>query len=58
MKGEISMKAEYTPTEPERIKIVTGSSTYSFTPSWVQNESLKDILAGLIADDLNKLKND
>lgn len=57
MKGEISMKAENAPTEPERIKIVTGSSTYSFTNSWVENEALKGVLAGLIAEDLNKLKN-
>ncbi|MEA4895760.1 MAG: hypothetical protein VB064_10930 [Oscillospiraceae bacterium] len=31
--------------------IKTGKSTYTFTQSWVENEALKDILVGLIADD-------
>ena len=39
----------------DKITIKTGSSTYSFTQSWVENDALKDILAGLVADDLNRL---
>lgn len=38
----------------EKIKINTGKTTYSFTQDWVENEALKDVLVGLIADDLNK----
>ncbi len=38
----------------EKIKINTGRTTYSFTQDWVENEALKDVLVGLIADDLNK----
>lgn len=38
----------------DNMKIKTGSATYSFTQSWVENEALKDILVGLIAEDLNK----
>ena len=38
----------------DRTVIKTGSSTYSFTNSWVENDALKDILVGLIADDYNK----
>jgi len=30
----------------------TPNSTYRFTPSWVEHEGLKDILVGLISDDL------
>lgn len=51
------MKTDKTPEKPEKITVVTGSSTYSFTPSWTENESLNGILTGLIADDLNRLKN-
>lgn len=46
------------PNEPERseerIKINTGSSTYSFTEDWTKNEALRDILSGLVAEDLNR----
>ncbi len=34
--------------------IITGASSYSFTPSWLENQALKDILVGLIADDYHK----
>lgn len=41
--------------EPYEItKIKTESGSYSFTQSWVENEALKDILVGLVADDLNR----
>ena len=42
------------PDSIERVVIKTGSSTYSFTESWVQNDALKDILVGLIVEDYNK----
>ena len=32
----------------------TPNSTYRFTPSWVEHDGLKDILVGLISDDLQK----
>ena len=35
----------------------TGVSKYSFTQAWVENQSLKDILVGLIADDYSSLHN-
>lgn len=38
----------------DRTTIKTKSTTYSFTKSWIENEALKDILVGLIADDYNK----
>lgn len=34
--------------------IKTGVSSYSFSPSWLENQALKDILVGLIADDYNR----
>lgn len=37
----------------DMIVFKTPSSTYRFTPSWTENVGLKDILVGLIADDLN-----
>lgn len=44
---------------PDRIVINTGSSKFSFTPDWVENEGLNSILTGLVADDLNRhLNND
>lgn len=47
-----------TPKEPnkseERIKINTGSGSYSFTSAWTENEALRDILTGLVAEDLNR----
>ena len=36
----------------DRITIDTGRSKYTFSGSWVKNEALNSILAGLIADDL------
>lgn len=46
------------PKEPkkseERIKINTGSGSYSFTSDWTENEALRDILTGLVAEDLNR----
>ena len=36
----------------ERIIIKTGSSTYNFSQSWIDNKALKDILVDLIADEL------
>ncbi len=42
---------------PDRTVIKTGASTYTFTQSWVENEALRDILVGLIADDYNGIKN-
>lgn len=41
---------------PERITIKTGSSKYTFSPSWLENEGLRGILTGLVADDLNKTR--
>jgi len=41
----------------EKITINTGISKYSFTQSWIENPSLKDILVGLIADDYSSLHN-
>ncbi|MGI5986022.1 MAG: hypothetical protein GXY01_05585 [Clostridiales bacterium] len=38
----------------EKITFKTGSTTYTFTQSWIENKALKDILVGLIADDYNK----
>ncbi len=35
----------------ENTVIKTGRSTYRFNQSWIENEALKDILVGLIADD-------
>lgn len=46
------------PTPPDRITINTGSSKYSFTPDWVEHEGLSSILAGLVADDLNRQHGD
>lgn len=40
----------------DMIVFKTPSSTYRFTPSWTENAGLKDILVGLIADDLNDNK--
>jgi hypothetical protein len=37
----------------DKTTIKTGSSTYTFTQSWIENDALKDILVGLIADDYN-----
>jgi hypothetical protein len=34
--------------------IKTGVSSYSFSPSWLENQALKDILVGMIADDYHK----
>ena len=43
------------PKKPEeRIKINTGSGSYSFTNAWTENEALRDILSGLVAEDLNR----
>ena len=36
----------------ERIIIKTGSTTYNFSQSWVENKALKDILVDLIAEEL------
>jgi len=41
----------------EKTTINTGISTYSFTQSWIENPSLKDILVGLIAEDYTSLHN-
>ncbi len=41
------------PEPIEKTTIKTGSSSYTFTQSWIENEALKDILVGLIADDYN-----
>ena len=35
----------------DKTVFVTGSTTYSFTQSWVEKDALRDILVGLIADD-------
>jgi len=60
-KGEVDMKNADNEEDKkdfldssDRTVIKTGSSTYSFTNSWVENDALKDILVGLIVDDLNK----
>lgn len=37
----------------DKTTIKTGSTSYTFTQSWIENEALKDILVGLIADDYN-----
>jgi len=36
----------------ERIIIKTGSTTYNFSQSWIENKALKDILVDLIAEEL------
>ena len=41
----------------DKTTIKTGQSTYSFSQAWVENEALKDILAGLVADDFKQDKN-
>lgn len=38
----------------DKTTIKTGSSSYTFTQSWIENDALKDILVGLIADDYNR----
>ena len=48
---------DYTEEKKEIVKsidkttIKTGSSSYTFSQAWIENEALKDILVGLIADD-------
>lgn len=39
----------------ERTVINTGKTKYSFTDSWVENDALKDILVGMISDDLKEI---
>lgn len=41
-------------TQPERVVIKTGKSTYAYTKSWVENDALKDILVGLVAEDFKQ----
>lgn len=41
-------------SEQDMMVFKTPSSTYRFTPSWVEHDGLKDILVGLISDDLKK----
>jgi len=40
------------PESPDMTVFKTPNSTYRFTSSWVEHEGLKDILVGLISDDL------
>ena len=57
-KGKIMNKENSTrdnrdnPSEQDMMVFKTPSSTYRFTPSWVEHDGLKDILVGLISDDL------
>ncbi len=44
------------PVNSDMTVFKTPTSTYRFTPSWVEHEGLKDILVGLISDDLGGKK--
>lgn len=45
---------EKKPGDDDRIVINTGSSKYSFSQSWLENDGLKSVLVGLVSDDLNR----
>ena len=46
-------KEKRKPESIDKTTIKTGNSSYTFTQSWVENEALKDILVGLVADDFS-----
>ena len=58
MKNDENNRAKNEIGLSDKIQFKTGSSTYSFTQQWIENEALKDILVGLIANDYNKQNND
>ena len=51
--GANAEKEKRKPESFDKTTIKTGISSYTFTQSWIENEALKDILVGLIADDYN-----
>ena len=49
--GDNSEGKKEIPKSIDKTTIKTGSSSYTFSQDWIENEALKDILVGLIADD-------